>query len=63
MLGSQQVEELVTLVCGLDKEALLRQFSEYPSAFPLERLRHLFVAICLQSQRMPAGAERHASTA
>jgi hypothetical protein len=75
MLGSQQVEELVTLVCGLDKEALLRQFSEYPSAFPLdftpdflnrlplERLRHLFVAVCLQSQRMPVGAESHASTA
>jgi hypothetical protein len=65
MLGSQQVEELVTLVCSLDKPALLRQFNEYPSAFPLdftpdfldrlplERLRHLFVAVCLQSQRMP----------
>jgi hypothetical protein len=67
MLQTQQVEELMTLVSNLDKAALLRQFHEYPSSFPvdftpdfldrqpLERLRHLFVAVCLQSQRMPHG--------
>jgi hypothetical protein len=67
MLQMQQVEELMTLVSSLDKATLLRQFHEYPSSFPvdftpdfldrqpLERLRHLFVAVCLQSQRMPHG--------
>ncbi len=36
MLPSQQVEELITLVSGLDKDALLRQFREYPASFPLD---------------------------
>ena len=65
MFQMQQVEELMTLVSSLDKAALLRQFRDYPSSFPvdftpdfldrqpLERLRHLFVAVCLQSQKMP----------
>jgi hypothetical protein len=67
MVHSQQVEELITLVSNLDKAALLRQFREYPASFPidftpdfldrqpLDRLRHLFVAICLQSKQMPHG--------
>jgi len=68
MLQSDQVEELITIVSSLDKPALVRQFSEYPSKFPvdftrdfldrqpLDRLRHLFLALCLQSQRMPRAA-------
>jgi len=68
MLQSTQVEELITVVSSLDRTALVRQFREYPSRFPLdltqdfldkqplERLRHLFLAICLQSQRMPESA-------
>jgi hypothetical protein len=66
-MSQSQVEELITLVSGLDKAALLRQFREYPATFPLdftpdfldqqplERLQHLFVAVCLQSQQMPHG--------
>jgi hypothetical protein len=65
MLPSNQIEELIVLVSSLDRTALLRQFAQYPATFPvdftsdfldrqpLERLRHLFVAVCLQSQRMP----------
>jgi hypothetical protein len=65
MLPTNQVEELIVLVSSLDRNALLRQFAQYPASFPvdftsdfldrqpLERLRHLFVAVCLQSQRMP----------
>lgn len=65
MLHTQQVEELITLVSTLDRLALLRQFQRYPAPFPVdftpdflngqpvERLRHLFVAICLQCQKMP----------
>jgi hypothetical protein len=68
MLPSQQmVEELITIVSGLDKDSLLQQFREYPASFPLdftpdfldhqplERLQHLFVAVCLQSKRLPLG--------
>jgi hypothetical protein len=70
MLHGEQVEELILLVSSLDKGALVRQFAQYPASFPLDftpefldrqpvdRLRHLFVAICLQSQRLPeVGAE------
>jgi hypothetical protein len=69
MLQPQQVEDLIVLVSSLDKPALMRQFSEYPSSFPidftpdfldrqpLERLRHLFVAVCLQTKQMPLGPQ------
>ena len=65
MLRSEQVEELVTLVACLDRAALVDQFRQYPSSFPvdfspefldrvpLDRLRHIFVALCLQNQAMP----------
>jgi hypothetical protein len=65
MLQPQQVEDLIVLVSSLDKPALIRQFREYPASFPvdftcdfldnqpLERLRHLFVAICLQTKQLP----------
>ncbi len=65
MLPALQVEEILTVVSNLDRPALIRQFSEYPSPFPidftpeflnhqpLERLRHIFVALCLQAQKMP----------
>jgi hypothetical protein len=48
-----------------DKPALLEQFKTYPTRFPidfspeflanqpLERLRHIFLAMCLQNQRLP----------
>jgi len=65
MLPIQQIEELIALINQMDRPALLRQFNEYRATFPLDftaeflenqpmdRLRHLFLAICLQSQRMP----------
>ena len=65
MLQSEQVEELICLVSSLDRETLVSQFTRYPADFPidftpeflreqpLERLRHIFVALCLHSQRMP----------
>ena len=66
MLQPQQVEELICLVSSLDRDALVRQFAEFPATFPvdftpeflaatdLDRLRHIFVALCLHSQKMPA---------
>jgi hypothetical protein len=65
MLRAEQVEELMCVVSALDREALIRQFQSYQASFPLdfsqdflrtaslERLRHIFVAVCLQTQHMP----------
>ena len=65
MLKTHQVEELICIVSSLDRDSLMEQFGTYPSTFPidftaqfldalpLERLRHIFLAICLQSQRLP----------
>ena len=65
MLASQQIEALICLVSSMDKSSLVEQLQLYPSRFPLdftptfleessvERLRHIFVAICLQCQKIP----------
>jgi hypothetical protein len=65
MLQAQQVEELIELVSAMDRESLIQQFHTYRASFPVdftpdylesqdvEQLRHLFLAMCLQSQRMP----------
>lgn len=65
MLDSNQVEEIVSIITSLDRAALIEQFRTYPSKFPvdftpkfletqpIERLRHLFLALCLHTQRMP----------
>ena len=69
MLHACQVEELISLVSTLDRDALVRQFSNYRATFPLdftseflhnhpiEHLKHIFVALCLQCQRMPEASE------
>ena len=65
MLQPEQVEELICLVSSLDRPALVRQFQEFDASFPvdftpeflqrvdLDRLRHIFVALCLQCQHIP----------
>lgn len=65
MLQSSQIDDLICLVSSLDKPALVNQFRTYPARFPvdftdefldrqpLERLRHIFLAMCLQNQRLP----------
>ena len=65
MLHSDQIEDLIMLVSSLDRDALLQHFHTYHASFPvdftpefldalpLDKLRHIFVAICLQTQRMP----------
>ena len=68
MLQSHQIDNLLTLVSVLDRDALLNHFHTYRASFPLdftesflsglplERLRHIFVAVCLQTQRLPDGS-------
>ncbi len=65
MLASDQVEALIGLVGSLDRASLLGQFASYRGNFPLDftpdflasasldRLRHIFLAVCLQNQRLP----------
>ena len=65
MLQAQQVEELVNLVTSMSRECVIDQFRSYRASFPVdftreyleqqdtEQLKHLFLAMCLQSQRMP----------
>jgi len=65
MLHNEQIEELMSLICTLDRTALIDQFQRYPARFPvdftpqflaeapLERLQHIFLALCIQTQQMP----------
>jgi hypothetical protein len=65
MLQSPQIEELICLVSALDRGALKRQFLSFRGNFPVDftpdfldklsvdRLRHIFVALCLQNQHVP----------
>ena len=65
MLQPHQVEQLICLVSALDRPALVRHFREFRASFPIDftpeflatadvdRLRHIFVALCLQCQQMP----------
>jgi hypothetical protein len=73
MLHTNQVEELMCVVSSLDRPALIRQFKSYRASFPvdftpeflsstpLERLRHILVAMCLQHQRLPDCVESSAA--
>jgi hypothetical protein len=75
MLRTEQIEELVTLVASMDHDTLVERFRSYPARFPidftddflrrtpLDRLRHIFVAMCLQNQRMPGPHEPAAMAA
>ena len=65
MLQTEQVEELISVVAGLDRQTIIEQFRSFQGSFPvdftsefldrepIERLRHLLAALCLQQQRMP----------
>ncbi len=64
-MQAEQIDELVCLVSAMDRENLVAQFQNYQGRFPvdftpeflnntpLERLRHIFLALCLQNQRFP----------
>ncbi len=68
MLASHQLERLMCLVASMQRDALVEQFRHYRANFPLDfsdeflrstsldRLRHIFVAVCIQSKRLPADA-------
>lgn len=65
MLCSDQVDDLICQVATLDRPSLIGQVHDFRASFPidfsddflgtvpLDRLRHIFVALCLQQQHMP----------
>ena len=69
MLASDQIEELICVLSSWDREMIELQFSMFQSSFPidftpeflqqvpLEKLRHVFLAMCLQNSRMPECAD------
>jgi hypothetical protein len=73
MLAAEQLEELICLVSALDREALMHQFANFPAHFPidftpaflesqpLDQIRHIFLALCLQCQKFPHMEEEMAA--
>ena len=65
MLEPNQVEELICVVAAMDRETLVTRLREFRGTFPVdftpefldaltvERLRHIFVALCLQTNHLP----------
>lgn len=65
MLVNDQIEELICVLAAWDRDTLVSQFSlfrsnfpvdftpEFLQALPVDKLRHIFLAMCLQNKRMP----------
>ncbi len=72
-MDAEQIEELICLVAAMDRDAVLEHLHDFPATFPLDftdeflqtvsldRLRHIFVALCLQSRHMPMTAASSAA--
>ncbi len=68
MLANDQVDELLCLLATWDRQTLASEFMSFQSHFPVDftpeflsglsvdRLRHIFFAMCVQNQRLPEGA-------
>lgn len=64
MWQAEQVEELISVVSALDRDSLVTQLRDFKGTFPvdftrdfleqqnLDRLRHIFLALCLQQKRI-----------
>jgi len=73
MLHLDQIEELMQVVHALDRQALVEQLQTFDAGFPLdftpeylgqqntERLRHIFLALCLHTQRLPEATTSQAA--
>jgi hypothetical protein len=67
MLAHEQVDELICLLATWDRQTLASEFMAFQSRFPIDltpdflsklsvdRLRHIFLAMCVQNQRLPEG--------
>jgi hypothetical protein len=73
MLQAEQIEELILLISAMDRPTLIAQLTHYRTDFPLDftrqfldevdldRLRHIFLAICLHHQHAPELSASHAA--
>ena len=64
-MDSHQVEELICVVSAMDRESIIEKFRNFRGSFPVDftpeflesqptdRLRHIFVALCIQHRRLP----------
>ncbi len=69
MLRTDQVEEIVTIVRSMDRDALAEHLLNFQGRFPVDftpdflgrqsddRLKHLFLALCLTHGRLPGDLE------
>jgi hypothetical protein len=67
MLASDQIDEAICLLATWDRQTLISEFLAFHSNFPVdltpeylakmsdENIRHVFLAMCLQNQRVPEG--------
>lgn len=65
MLEPQRIEELICMVSAMDRQALIDRCTHFHGLFPvdftpdflqqlpLDRLRHIFVALCLHNDHLP----------
>lgn len=65
MLEMHQIEELIRIVSAMDRSAIVDGFLNHRGRFPvdftpeflgnlpMDRLRHVFVAYCLQTDTIP----------
>jgi hypothetical protein len=65
MLDSQQVEDLIAAVASMDRQTIVDEMLDFRGPFPvdftpqylrglsIDRLRHVYVALCMQTQQMP----------
>ncbi len=72
MLNAGQIDELIGVVARMDREDLVQECLHFEGRFPvdftpafldgleIDRLRHIYVAMCLQNGHVPA---LHASAA
>ncbi len=66
MLNAHQVEELICIVSSMDRPGLTHHLLQFRGSFPvdftvefldnlsLERIRHIYVALCMQNHHLPA---------
>lgn len=68
-MEAEQVEELICIVSSMERDALTERLMSFKATFPVDftreflnhqpvdRLRHILLALCLQSRRLPVAAE------
>jgi hypothetical protein len=68
LLSTDQIDRLLCLLASWDRETLSWQIGRYASRFPLdltpeflrdqpvEHIRHVFFAVCVQNRRLPEAA-------